>query len=169
MPPKTLRRKTLNDASNARSLRRREAVSLLNGLAVEVGLKKVPVKALASRVEALVRLLDPRCQAGALPARLRSAVGVYLGNGGAFAAAVLPACARAAAAEDAHCDADGDAPPPMARHRLLEAGFRLESKAFMLTFNSGSFVRETWPVFLEWVKERRGALGARRWAACITE
>lgn len=169
MPPKTLRRKTLNDASNARSLRRREAVSLLNGLAVEVGLKKVPVKALASRVEALVRLLDPRCQAGALPARLRSAVGVYLGNGGAFAAAVLPACARAAAAEDAHCDADGDAPPPMARHRLLEAGFRLESKAFMLTFNSGSFVRETWPVFLEWVKERRGALGARRWAACLEE
>ena len=44
----------MNDASNARSLRRREAVSLLNGLAVEVGLKKVPVKALASRVEALL-------------------------------------------------------------------------------------------------------------------
>ena len=139
----------MNDASNARSLRRREAVSLLNGLAVEVGLKKVPVKALASRVEALVRLLDPRCQAGGLPDRLRSAVSVYLDNGGAFSATVLPACARTAAADGAHCDVDCDAPPPMARHRLLEAGSRMTSKAFMLTSNGGPFVLETWPVFLE--------------------
>jgi hypothetical protein len=159
----------LNAASNARTLRRREAVSLLNGLAGEVGLKKIPVKTPANSVEALVRLLDPRCQAGGLPDRLRSAVSVYLDNGGAFSATVLPACARTAAADGANCDVDCDAPPPMARHRLLEAGFRLESKAFMLTFNSASFVLETWPVFLEWVKERRSALGARRWSACLEE
>ena len=89
--PKTLRRTTLNATSNARTLRRREAVSLLNGLAGEVGLKQIPVKTPANSVEALVRLLDPRCQAGGLPDRLRSAVSVYLDNGGAFSATVLPA------------------------------------------------------------------------------
>jgi hypothetical protein len=61
MAPKTTRRQTLTAASNARSLRHREAVSLLNGLAGEVGLKKVPVKTPANRVEALVRLLDSKC------------------------------------------------------------------------------------------------------------
>ena len=60
--------------SNARNLRRRETVKLLNGLAAEVGLKAVPVKAAAPAVEALVRLLEARCQDNGRPERLRSAV-----------------------------------------------------------------------------------------------
>ena len=99
----------------------------------------------------------------------------YLDNGGHFSTAVLPASSAlpasssgATASEEA-CDADCDPPPPLERHRLLEPGFRLNSKAFMLTFNSRSFVVETWPVFRSWVLDKRRELGARRWSACVEE
>ena len=132
--------KQWNDASNARTLRRRGAVRLLNGLAEELGAKPVKLKAPSIAVEALVRVLDPRCQTDGFPARLRSAVTKYLDNGGKFSAPLLPATAAAAATvEGTMCDTDGDAPPPLTRHRLLEDGFRLESKAFTLTYNSRSF------------------------------
>ena len=119
-------------------------------------------------MKAFARRLEPRCQAGDLPARLRDAVLMFLSNGGVFYSKVLPASPGdgpdALAADDA--DADCEAPPPLLRHKLLEQGFRLVAKAFMMTFNSRTFSAATWPGFLRWVKERRHLLGARRWAAC---
>ena len=88
---------------------------------------------------------------------LRSAVLEYGGNGGVFSTPVLAVPPEAAADEGA-VDADCEAPPPLARHRLLDDGFRLKSKAFMLTYNSRGFSEGTWPVFLKWAKERRRAL-----------
>ncbi len=167
MAPKKKKRR--DATSNERGRRRREAVKLLNVLAVEVGLKPLLTKAAAPDVEARVRLLDPRCQTDGRPERLRAAVEDYLAGGGKFSVPLLLASAAVPPSTDTPCDADGDAPPPVARHRLLDDGFRLKSKAFMLTYNSRSFVRATWPVFLKWVKERRRALGARRWAACLEE
>ncbi len=156
-------------AGNARGKQRREAVAALNRLAEEVGTAQVRLKAPAGAVEKLVRLLDARCHAGDLPGRLRDAVRLYLDNGGSFSVPVLLAdiAAGAAATGEGH-DADSDPPPPVLRHRLLDEGFRLRSKAFMLTFNSRAFTA-TWPVFLRWVKDRYRELGARRWAASLVE
>ncbi len=67
--------------ANDRNLARREAVKLLNGLALEVGLKAVKVKAAAPAVETLARLLEPRCQDDGRPERLRSAVASYARTG----------------------------------------------------------------------------------------
>ncbi len=78
--------------------------------------------------------------------------------------------ARRRTALDAACgDADGDTPPPVLRHRLLEQSFRLNSKAFMLTFHSRSLSMVKWPQFLLWVEVSRRGLRARRWAACVEE
>ena len=175
MPPKSTpkpaaKRKAWNDAANARSLARRGAVKLLNCLAQELGVQPVPVKSRAARVEALVRLLERRCQSDGYPRRLSAAASQYVDNGGVFSAPLLVAApATVAAAEEGSGDADSEAAQPLVKHRVLDEGFRLQSKAFMLTYNSRSFSTTTWPVFLKWVKERRWTLGARRWAACLEE
>ena len=158
---------------NVRSLARRKAVQLLNGLADELGVKRAKSKSASAEVEALVRRLEPRCQMGSLPTRLRDAVVSFLDNGGHFVSAVLPPAPvvlpAAAATATPACDAeiDADTPPPLLRHRVLEAGFRLKSKALMLTFNSKAFIEATWPLFLAWLKGKARELGARRWAACL--
>ena len=182
MPKDAAKRKSRNDVSNARSLARRDSLKLLNALAEELGLRPVLVKSSAPKVEALVRRLEARCQSSAHLSRLSEAVALYAHNGGIFSVPLLAsASAATAVAEDVLDDADGErAPPllddddgegapPLARHRVLDEGFRLNSRAFMLTYNSRSFSAATWPVYLKWVKERRRSLGARRWAACFEE
>ena len=118
---------------NVRSVARRKAVQLLNGLANELGVGRVESKSASVGVEASVRRLEPRCHTGSLPTRLRDAAVSCLDNGGHFVSAVLPpasvalptAAATATPARDAEIDAD--VPPPLLRHRVLEAGFRLKS------------------------------------------
>ena len=62
-------------AGNERGRERRAAVKALNGLAADVGVKTVRLKADAARVEAFVRTLEARCRVGvclhacALPCR----------------------------------------------------------------------------------------------------
>ena len=148
---------------NERSLARRAAVGLLNDLAETVGVKKIPKKSTSGAVEAFVRRLEPRCQTSDLAGRLRAAAAEFLASGGVFDSAVLPVHG----VDVPEAEADGDAPPALLRHRLLEPGFRLASKAFMLTFNSRTFSEATWPDFLNWMKQRRRDLGARRWGACL--
>ena len=82
---------------------------------------------------------------------------------------VLPGSSPAAAAGTATAEGDEASAAVLQRHRLLEAGYQMKSKAFMLTLNSRTFKPETWPAFRDWVVERRGALGASRWAACLEE
>ena len=64
-------------------------------------------------------------------------------------------------------DADDSDVPLLPRHRVLQPGYILKSKAFMLTFNSHTFTRDTWTAFESWVKRKRKELGARAWAACV--
>ena len=155
-------------ASNDRNLRRRAAVALMNGLAREVGVRPIRVKSKNVGVERLVRLLEARCQCGDLPARLRAAAASYLAAGGVFSTPLMPSTVGPDDADGDGVDGhDGDAPPHVQRHRLLEVGFQLNSKAFMLTYNSASFGEATWPAFLAWVRGKRKELGASRWAACL--
>ena len=106
---------------NARSLQRRSAVGLLNDLAETVGVKKVTKRTTSQQVEAFVRRLEPRCQAGDLPALLRDAVLMFLSNGGVFYSKVLPASpgdgpdALAADDADADCEAASRWPPQLDR------------------------------------------------------
>jgi hypothetical protein len=158
---------------DARSLARRKAVQLLNGLANDLGVKRGTSKSASAGVEALVRRFEPRCQTGSLPTRLRNAVVSFLDNGGHFVSAVLPpapvALPTAAATATPACDAeiDADIHPPLLRHRVLEASFRPKSKTSMLTFNRRAFIEATWALFLAWLKDTARELGARRWAACL--
>jgi hypothetical protein len=171
MPPKAKAGQW--DAANARAKARREAVSSLNRLAQDVGVKSIKVKADSAAVEKHVRLLDGRCQSGDLPARLRAAVEAYVSNGGRFSVPVslLPPDDAADGSDAADCGDGGEDGPLscLSRHRVLDDGFRLESKAFMVTYNSRSFTLDTWPEFLAWVKDQRRRLGFRRWAACLEE
>ena len=48
-------------------------------------------------------------------------------------------------------------------------GFKLKSKAFMLTYNSFDFSPATWDSFLAYVKELRQKFGARAWSACLEQ
>ena len=144
----------------------------MNELAAQVGVTRVKAKSASPVVEAFVRRLEPRCQSGGLPERLRDAVSTYIGHGGVFSTAVLPpvpAVPLADASAASSCDrvAEADAAPAVMRHRLLEQGFRLKSKAFMLTFNSKEFTEATWNDFRPWVERKCRELGARRWAACL--
>eukprot|EP00973_Karenia_brevis_P094231 12421409-Karenia_brevis.AAC.1 len=66
-------------------------------------------------------------------------------------------------------DASSDLPSPVRSHRVLQPGFSLKSKAFMMTFNSAAFALATWTRFEAWVKQKRSALGARAWSACLEE
>ena len=146
--------------SNERQTQRRNAVGVLNSLAGELNVQKVPVKSGAERVQTLIRELDRRCADSDTSARLRAVLDVYHQNGGA-----LPAKLRQVPAPDS-------TPPSqvqLQRHRVLDEGFRLQSKAFMLTYNCKEFSTDTWQRFLTWVKGTVRKLHARRWAACLEE
>ena len=122
---------------NVRQGQRRLAISQFNGLASEVSVQTVPVKAASQQVEKLVRELDRKCCSFVLSTRLREAITTYLANGGSLPAKLLPPC-----------DSGTPTVPVLQRHRVLDEGFRLCSKAFMLTFNSRAFSTSTWVSFL---------------------
>ena len=57
-------------------------------------------------------------------------------------------------------------------HRELQPakeGFRLHSKAFMLTYNGLHIVADTWPKFLQWFQALALKLGASEWSATLEE
>ena len=120
----------------------------------------MPVKGSSERVGTLVRDLDRACADESTAARVRAAANLYLNNGGVLPAKLRPECSDA-----------GDPAPgyQLQRHRVLEEGFRLQAKAFMMTFNSRAFTIGTWGPFSTWVKAIARRLHARRWAACLEE
>ena len=143
--------------SNRRQTQRRTAVTELNGLAHEFGLEPVPVKAPCDVVENLVRALDKQDLDHEFALQLREAAELYVSNGGRFAAQLGPIPEPATSGALAQ----------LQRHRVLQGGFTLKSKAFMLTYNNRAFSPDTWTEFLPWVVARADEMGARRWAACL--
>ena len=121
--------------SNARQVQRRAAVGELNAVATELGLQPAPVKCGGGRVGSLVRELDRACGDEGTAARVRAAASRYLDNGGVLPAKLRPECS----------DESGPAPNfQLQRHRVLDEGFRLHAKAFMLTYNSRAFTIGAW-------------------------
>ena len=158
-------------AANARQRLRKDAVTALNLLATDLGVvgAHVPLKGLLAtepKVERLIRALEHRCQSDDLSQRLRGATQLWRDNGGALSQPMTEA--PVLAEEDGpQAPDDFDDTPLLPRHKVLQSGYILQSKAFMLTFNSDSLQAESWVSFLLWVKKQRKDLGARAWAACI--
>ena len=113
-------------------------------------------------MERLVRALETRCQTTSLSRRLLHAVRLWSDNGGTLCQLIAGTAADGDEAEEPGVS-------PLPRHRVLEPGYILKSKAFMLTFNSDTFDRGTWAGFERWVKVKHKEFGARAWAACIKE
>ena len=153
--------------------RRRAAVRALNAVAEELQLGVSPFKTKetdAGVVTRRIRLLEPRCQEGDLPGRLRAAVEMWHNNGGKLTREVIPNARSDMEGEIALDDAleDGeheDEVPAVPMHKVLDSSFRLQSKAFMLTFNSQTFTRQTWPSFRKHMRQLCRTLQARAWAA----
>ena len=120
--------------SNNRQAQRRQAVSQLNVLAGEFGLEPIPVKAPCGTVEKLVRSLDRQDLDYTSALQLREAAELYVSNGGHFGVQLGPALEPVITGALAQ----------LQRHRVLQDGFIVHSKAFMLTYNSWYFTPETW-------------------------
>ena len=150
-------------AANRRQLLRRHAINELNKLGDEVlqGTMRIPAKTVVAtdtRVERLVRALEPLCHPGPLATRLRLAVREWSDNGG---------CLSRPMVEMDSDDDQSDAGLP--QHKVLEPGFALRTKACMLTYNNKDFDRDTWATFMDWFKVLCKTVHVRRWSACLEE
>ena len=88
----------------------------------------------------------------------------------------LPARDSAAPGDAAYAGDDAYAPeevPPVPEtlplHKLLDPSFRIQSKAFMLTYNSDTFAPPTWAAFRARVRHLAKHFKARAWAANLEE
>ena len=146
---------------NARQRARRAAIRDLNVVAEELGIATLPVKSQGKSVQKLLKRLQSRCPDEATAGRLRDAAQRWKENGGFLEGEVTqpddsPAVCAAATA-------------PVLRHKILEAPYRIRSKAFMLTYNSRSLKAEDWEAFRAFTESTARRLRATAWAACLEE
>ena len=138
---------------------RRDALKELNALADDVGAARAavdPREAPAQAVERAIHILEARCREPPLSVRLRAIVVKWVANGGQLQAELAPAP-----------DSDSAATVPF--HKVLAPEFRLQSRAFMMTYNSRSLRPEMWIEFRTFVASLKERLGARAWAANLEE
>ena len=142
-------------------LRRRETIRELNTLAVTVGAKELRVKDTPwQKVERLLGMLDGRCQETGQRALLRSLAEQWVACGGNLSHGLRSADGT---------PADDTAPVALAHHRIIEKGFRIQTHAFMVTYNSATFTVGTWETYEPWFQRLAKNLGAHAWAACLEE
>jgi len=104
-------------------------------------------------VEKLVRLLEKRSLTPVQYEGLRKASSEYLEHGGVFSVPLL--------------DPNMVEPPAVPKHRVLQPTFALQSKAFMLTYNSLTITPSVWTAFKAFVVDLKKKYGARAFAACL--
>lgn len=159
--------KAREDRKRSNLNERRQAIREMNVLAAEHNVSEQRLRMqhrqppTAEKVHDLVRKLEPMCASSGATGRLRAAVKRWADHGGELLQPIV-------AEEDDSLHTTADV-PMLESHRVLQPGFILKSKAFMLTLNSRSFTEATWPAFESWVKERAKTLGARAWSACLEE
>ena len=86
------------------------------------------------KMDRLIRVLEPRCQTTVLVARLRDAVQLWKDSGGALSQPMTDEPADPGVPD--YDAADESQVPLLPLHRVLQPGYILKSKAFMITFNS---------------------------------
>ena len=140
---------------------RRDTVRELNILAASVGAKELGVKdAPWQKVERLLGVLDARCQEKDQRVALRALAEKWVGCGGKLSRGLSSADVT---------DADNITPVALAHHRIMEKGFRIQTHAFMVTYNCKNFTVSTWEAYAPWFRRLATSLGAHAWAACIEE
>ena len=162
---------------NKRKREREAAVKALNVLAKEVGAQILPTKTVGPKVQKLIKKLEARVVDDVQAGRLHSAATQWQVNGGrldAHLAPLPPPSAPAAAAQvalDPQRQEVREAllPAVIPRHKILIAGYKVHSKAFMLTYSSRAFTPEDWPRFQAFIKAKARGLGATGWAACLEQ
>ena len=150
--------------ANKRGLQRRAALRALNALVVEQELPLPHIDAKKPRAADLakvLRALSRRCVDDDALA-FKAAVLRYVRNSG-----VLPDGFSVADDGDLTADTADTETPAVPKHRFLKFSFRLQSTAFMLTYNSSDFSAATWVAFKTFVEDRARRYGARAWAACL--
>ena len=111
----------------------------------------------AKQVDAAIRFIETHCGTPEV-SHARNALRQWEGNGGQLETPLA----------DDTMGSDAElAPCVIGRHKILERNFRLESKAFMCTYNSRTFDRSTWTAFQTWVRCVSKRYRARAWAACL--
>ena len=115
----------------------------------------------ASAFERVLRALARRCQEPLAQERLRAALLQWTSNGGK-----LPECMSLVDSGVTLNDDETDQ-PYVPNHRVLLVSFRLQSSAFMLTYNSRNIVGSTWQSFRDFIERLAKKLGAKAWAACL--
>ena len=152
---------------------REDAVKLFNKLAMQVSKPAIPIRAGGEDVRKLYEVLCSELEDRRELTRARS---LWVDNGGVELDESL------LVVEDAEVEGENEGFPggeqPVSGHRRLHypvvaAGksFRLRARAFMLTFNSLSFVADAafFKDLVAWVKERVKRFGATIYSACLEQ
>ena len=153
---------------NARRSKRDTAVALFNDLAAVCGAEKVTYRPSSPELKELFKKLLHDLPDESLD-KLREARETWCSNGGTE----LPEVVRATLADGS------DDTGVVVGHRTLQqefynkskGSFRLQSKAFMMTFNSLKFepTAALWTRFVGWVKDRCEKFRAKYWSCTMEE
>ena len=151
---------------NARGLARRAALQKLNGVVSGLDMEALRINTKSQDPQVLLKLwrfLARRELEQPLAQQCRQAVEAFLANGGQLPDGFTVCAERNGVAMPE------EGSPVVPRHKVLRSSFRLQSRAFMVTYNSLAFTLATWAPFLQWVQTFAVKNGARAWAACLGE
>ena len=142
---------------------REGAIQKLNGIAAQVGLDKLPVKTAWKAVQRLIKKVQARTTDAPTTARLFDTAKEWVDNWGHLDGTLAPPPPQGSKAPP------GDDATLVPKHRVLLPNFRLQSRAFMVTYNSKQFTKETWCALRAFTQTTAQRLGATAWAACLEE
>ena len=162
---------------NRRKREREAALGALNLLAQDVGVHTLPTKTVGPKVQKLIKKLEARIGDDVQAGLLHSAATQWQVNGGRLDAHLAPlappspppAAAQPALGAQPHEVDYALLPAVIPRHKILTTGYKVHSKAFMVTYNDRAFTPEVWPRFRTFIKAKARGLGATAWAACLEQ
>ena len=154
--------------ANARLQQRRAALQAIKKLVLdlEIPLPHFNPKFVSTPLLAkILRVLCKRCTTDQLAEEFRQAMEKFVANGGCLPPGM--SLVDATGSLDIGLLACLEERSFVPRHRILKMTFRLESSAFMLTYNSSTFTADSWPHFETFIKAVARTNGARIWGACL--
>jgi hypothetical protein len=113
-------------------------------------------------VERLVLTLQGRCVDDDMRRRLGTALQTWLTNGAQLVGELVETNSDKITENAIESDR-----PIVQMHEMLKKGYTLKSRAFMMTFNSSAFTRDTWDRFWTWIQLLSKRIGAAGRAACL--
>ena len=160
--------------ANDRGKSRHAAVKEMNRVAKDAAVAPVNVKAPWKVVERLIKTLQARSLAHDGRARLLAAARRWQTNGGKLDGRLV----LTRGVSGAEGNAVGGAAVPtqeeaaadvvlLAKHKILLSSFRLESRAFMLTYNSRDLSPAAWESLLAFTEEKSRRFNASAFGVCM--